>query len=225
MHVIISFIILIFVKTFALIFYRLETKWISTLKEDFTDIRLVILLHHTSLYEPLYMRVAPLSFLWRLSRKMVAPVADKTLNRPLVGKFWKIMAPGLMSVTRKRDKSWYQFLEAIKNKSVIVIAPEGRMKRGTGLDSEGKNMSVRSGVAEIINELNDGRILIAYSGGLHHVQHPGEVIPRLFKRLKLNLELLTVKEYKAQFQSESIQLRRDIVTDLEHRLATNCPKL
>jgi hypothetical protein len=223
MRVIISFMILMFVKIFAYIFYKLEVKWISKIKGDFKEVRLVILLHHTSLYEPLYMMCAPNWFIWRMARKMVAPVADKTLNRPLVGKFWKFMAPGLMSVTRKRDKSWFEFLEAIKNRSVIVIAPEGRMKRGTGLDSEGKTMTVRSGVAEIINELDEGRILIAYSGGLHHVQHPGELMPRLFKKLKLNLECLPVSEYKAQFNSDGIQFRRDIVTDLEHRLKNNCP--
>jgi hypothetical protein len=160
-----------------------------------------------------------------MARKMVAPVASKTLDRPLVGKFWKIMAPGLISVTRKRDKSWSEFKEAIKSKPVIVIAPEGRMKRGTGLDSEGKSMTVRSGVAEIINELDEGRILIAYSGGLHHVQHPGELLPRVFKKLKINFECIPVSEYKSQFKSDGIQFRRDVVADLEHRLAHNCPEV
>ena len=87
---------------------------------------------------------------------MVAPAADKTLNRPIVGLFWKIMAPGLISITRKRDQSWFKFLKAIENRSVILIAPEGRMKRSSGLDSTGKPMSIRSGIAEIINEINEG---------------------------------------------------------------------
>ncbi|MAX67679.1 MAG: hypothetical protein CME66_12145 [Halobacteriovoraceae bacterium] len=154
---------------------------------------------------------------------MVAPGADKTLNRPIVGLFWKIMAPGLISITRKRDSSWKKFLTAIQNRSVIVIAPEGRMKRASGLDSEGKPMTIRSGVAEIIPELEDGRILIAYSGGLHHVQHPGEHFPRLFKTIKLNLETIEIDDYKSLFKSQGIQLRKDIVADLEKRLKTNCP--
>jgi hypothetical protein len=171
------------------------------------------------------MAAAPNWFIWRLAKKMVAPGADKTLSRPIVGFFWKIMAPGLISITRRRDKSWFAFLKAIENKNIILIAPEGRMKRETGLDSNGRPMSVRSGIAEIINELHEGRILIGYSGGLHHVQHPGQLIPRLFKRIKLNLEVIDIPEYKKGFQSEGIQFRKDIVADLELRLKNNCPSV
>lgn len=224
MRILISFLILLAIKIFAHIFYKLDYKWIGEHNEDFKDIRLAILLNHTSLYEPLFLSATPISFIWKLACKMVAPGADKTLNRPLVGRFWKFMAPGLISISRKRDKTWFRFLELIKQKSIILIAPEGRMKRNSGLDNNGKPMTVRSGVAEIIEVLPDeGDILIAYSGGLHHVQHPGEHFPRLFKKLKLNLERIPVKEYKNKFNSEGIQLRRDIVADLENRLRTNCP--
>lgn len=222
MRAIISFLILMSVRTFSKLFYKTEVKWISDLK-DFDNIRVVVLLNHTSLYEPLYLSAAPTSFIWRLAKKMVAPGADKTMNRPLVGFFWKIMAPGLISITRKRDKSWFEFLKAIKNKSIILIAPEGRMKRATGLDSTGKPMTVRSGIAEIINETNEGRMLIGYSGGLHHVQHPGDLLPKLFKTIKLNFEILDIPEYKSQFKTEGIPFKRDIVADLENRLKNNCP--
>ena len=224
MRTLLSFFILSTIKIFSKIFYKLEVNWVSEL-QTFEKIRLVILLNHTSLYEPLYIAAAPNGFIWRIARKMVAPGADKTLDRPIVGFFWKIMAPGIMSITRKRDKSWFQFLKAIENKSVILIAPEGRMKRNTGLDSNGKPMSVRSGVAEIINELNEGRIMIAYSGGLHHVQHPGELLPRLFQDLKLNLEVLDTVDYKKSIGTEGIQFRKDVVADLERRLQKFCPEL
>ena len=98
------------------------------------------------------------------------------------------------------------------------------MKRDTGLDSNGKPMTVRSGVAEIISEIQEGNILIAYSGGLHHVQHPGELIPRLFKTIHLNLEKIDILDYKKQFNSDGIQFRKDIVADLENRLVQNCPR-
>lgn len=222
MRVLISFLILISIKIFSKIFYKLEKKYLNDL-QTFEKIRLVILLNHTSLYEPLFVSAAPIWFLWRLARKMVAPGADKTLNRPIVGRFWKFMLPGLISITRKRDKSWKEFLEAIERRSVIVIAPEGRMKRDTGLDSNGKPMSVRSGIAEIIEELHEGRMIIVYSGGLHHVQHPGELLPRLFQTIKANIEVLEITEYKNQFNSTGIQFRKDVVADLEHRLKTNCP--
>ncbi|MEE2671063.1 MAG: 1-acyl-sn-glycerol-3-phosphate acyltransferase [Bdellovibrionota bacterium] len=224
MRVILSFMMLMFIKTFSKLFYRLELKWLSDYGQDFDKIRLIIFLNHTSLYEPLFVAAAPNWFLYRLARKMVAPGADKTLNRPIVGFFWKLMGPGMVSISRKRDKTWYEFLEAIQRRSVIVIAPEGRMKRKSGLDSEGKPMSIRAGVAEIFEELNEGRLLIAYSGGLHHVQHPGEHFPRLFKTIKLNLEAIEIPEYKAQFSEDPKLRRKEFIADLHNRLAQNTPE-
>lgn len=224
MRVILSFMMLMFIKTFSKLFYRLELKWLSDYGQDFDKIRLIIFLNHTSLYEPLFVAAAPNWFLYRLARKMVAPGADKTLNRPIVGFFWKLMGPGMVSISRKRDKTWYEFLEAIQRRSVIVIAPEGRMKRKSGFDSEGKPMSIRAGVAEIFEELNEGRLLIAYSGGLHHVQHPGEHFPRLFKTIKLNLEAIEIPEYKAQFSEDPKLRRKEFIADLHNRLAKNTPE-
>ena len=223
MRAIISFLILMGVKTFSHIFYKLDLKWLSKEQNNFEEVRLIILLHHTSLYEPLFVSAAPTWFIWRIARKVIMPVADKTVNRMLVGKLFKFMLPGLIPISRKRDATWKRFKEAVKQRPVILIAPEGRMKRNTGLDSEGKAMTVRSGVAEIIEELYEGKIMIAYSGGLHHVQHPGELIPRLFKTIKLNLEVIPVNKYKSQFESTGIQFRRDVVADLEQRLKTKCP--
>ena len=170
------------------------------------------------------MGALPTAFIWRLARKLVAPGADKTLNRPLVGLFWKIMSPGMISITRRRDKSWVKFMEAIHNRSVIIIAAEGRMKRPTGFDLNGRKMTVRSGVADIIQELQEGNILIAYSGGLHHVQKPGDKLPKLFKTIKLNIEVLDIETYKSKFNTEGIQWKRDIVNDFQTRLETNCPQ-
>ena len=215
---------LLSIKTFSMLFFRLETKWIQGEAQKFQDLRLMILLNHTSLYEPLFLQALPNKVLWLLAKKMLVPGADKTLNRPIVGFFWKLISPGFVSITRKRDKSWFKFMKMIENKHIIMIAPEGRMKRASGLDAYGKPMSVRSGVAEIIEALSEGNIFIGYSGGLHHVQHPGEVMPRLFKKIKMNFEQISVKDYKAQFNAEGIQLKRDIVADLEARLIQNTPK-
>jgi len=210
-------------KAFAMIFYKFDEKWISQIKHDYDRVRLVIFLNHTSLYEPLFIRILPNWFIFRLARKMVAPAADKTLQRPIVGFFWKLFSPGMISITRRRDKSWTSFLKSIEQRNIIVIAPEGRMKRESGLDKDGKPMTVRSGVADIISELNEGRILFAYSGGLHHVQHPGEKLPRLFKTIKINIEALEVQDYKNLFKEEGIDLKKAIVKDLELRLKKNCP--
>jgi hypothetical protein len=47
---------------------------------------------------------------------------------------------------------------------------------------------VRGGIADILEAIPSGRMLLAYSGGLHHVQAPGEHVPRPFRTLYLNLE-------------------------------------
>jgi len=224
MRILTSFILLMSVKIFGTLFYRLKIGWLSGIKNDYKKVRLIIFLNHTSLYEPLFISALPTWFIFRLARKMVAPAADKTLDRPIVGFFWKLLSPGMISITRRRDKSWTSFLDKIHDRSIIVIAPEGRMKRESGLDKDGKPMTVRSGVADIIKELDEGKMIIAYSGGLHHVQHPGEKIPRLFKSIKLNIEILEISDYKKQFTSEGIEFKKNVVSDLENRLKQNCPQ-
>jgi 1-acyl-sn-glycerol-3-phosphate acyltransferase len=222
MRFIISFVLLNFIKLFARIFYRFDVKWLNC-DPSWKKIRLVVFLNHTSLYEPLYVGMLPFTFIWRLARKMVAPGADKTLNRPIVGFFWKLMGPGIQSVTRKRDKSWVQFMQAIHDRSVIIIAPEGRMKRTNGLDLNGKPMTVKGGVADVLEMINEGNMLLAYSGGLHHVQAPGQFMPRLFKTLKMNIELIDIPTYKKQFNTEGVQWKKDVVKDMQLRMEKNCP--
>lgn len=219
---VLNYITLILVKATSSLFFKLEKTWISD-KRDFKNIKLIMLLNHTSLYEPLFISAAPCSFLWKLARNVAIPVAEKTLKRPVVGFLWKILAPGIIPLGRRRDSSWFKFLTLIEKNKIIIIAPEGRMKRENGLDSRGNPMSVRSGIAEIISEIKEGNILIAYSGGLHHVQHPGELIPRIFQKITLNLELVDIKTYKAQFSQDEIQFRKDIVSDLEERIQKNTP--
>jgi 1-acyl-sn-glycerol-3-phosphate acyltransferase len=223
MRTLISFSIFIGIKIFIKLFYKVEIKWLSEL-QGWSKVRYIVFLNHTSLYEPLYIGTLPLPFLWRISRKLVAPGADKTLDRPLVGIFWKLMGPGIISITRKRDKSWKKFMEAVHNRSVIVMAAEGRMKRRNGLDLSGRPMTVRSGVADVLEQINEGNMIVAYSGGLHHVQVPGQRLPRLFKTLKLNLELIDIPEYKSKFNTEGIQWKRDVMEDFQTRLETNCPQ-
>lgn len=222
MRVLISFILVSILKILSLIFFKFEVNWLNC-EPSWKKVRMIVFLNHTSLYEPLYIGVIPFGFLWRLARKMVAPGADKTLNRPIVGLIWKIMGPGIYSVSRKRDKTWRKFMDAIHRRSVIVIAAEGRMKRENGLDLQGKPMTVRSGVADILEHLHDGNIIVAYSGGLHHVQKPGQTKPNLFKTLKINIEVLDIDTYKSKFNTEGVQWKKDVVKDLQHRLENNCP--
>ncbi len=225
MKSLISFCILYLFKVFSHLFYRFKIGRPST-KIRWNDVRLIVFLNHTSLMEVLFLGFLPTRFLRRLSKRMVAPGADKTLDRPLVGTLFKLFSPGMTKITRKRDDSWTEFLESIYDDAVILIAAEGRMKRKNGLDVDGKKMTVRSGVVDILSRLKSGQMVIAYSGGLHHVQVPGEGFPKLFKTLKMNLEAMEIPDYKAMFNSAvegSDEWRKAMLADLQMRLETRCP--
>ena len=116
-------------------------------------------------------------------------------------------------------------MESIYPDSIIIIAPEGRMKRSTGLDLEGNKMTVRSGVVEVLADLKDGQIVFAYSGGLHHVQVPGEGWPRIFKTLYMDIEVTDVTSYQHSFNEPigSHAWRKLVLNDLQHRLETKPP--
>lgn len=222
---IISFTIMCSIKLFARLFYRFEVNWLNC-DPNWKNVRLIIFLNHTSLYEPLFIGITPISFIWELSAKLVAPGADKTLNRPLVGKFWRFMGPGMIAISRKRDHTWQEFMRSISDDSIITIAPEGRMKRAHGKDLQGLPMSVKGGVADILYELKEGNMLIAYSGGLHHVQFPGQTFPRLFKTLKMNIEFFEIKKYKERFERKGLSasgLKKAIINDLQECLESKCP--
>lgn len=191
------------------------------------EVRLIVFMNHTSLMEWLYIGFLPVSFLWILSKRMVAPGADKTMNRPLVGFLFKLFSPGMVTISRKRDNTWQEFMGAIHTDSVIIIIPEGRMKRPTGFDLDGNKMNVRSGIADVLQQMNEGQMLIAYSGGLHHVHAPGEKRLRVFKTIKMNLEAFQIVDYKNSNGAEpgSDVWRKILLEDLQHRLETRVPKL
>ena len=92
----------------------------------------------------------------------------------MVGRFFRILAANVVSITRERDHTWRDVLATIDPDSMVLILPEGRMKRLNGLDSNGQPMTVRGGIADILETIERGPMLVAYSGGLHHVQAPGE---------------------------------------------------
>jgi len=221
-HGILSFLLLLFCQRFARLFFRLEIHWVNGQKPCWEDISIFLFLNHTSLFEPLFMGALPVSFMWRYGRNYIAPGADITLNRPIVGLFYKLFSPNMISVSRKRDLTWENFLGQMKKSSLVAIAAEGRMMRPNGLDRDGKPMTIRGGVADILKEIHHGKMLIAYSGGLHHVQKPGEWKIHFFKTIKMNFEVLDIKTYKAKFSPQ--HFKREILIDLEDRKKRNCPK-
>ncbi len=220
------FLLLLTVKVVARVFYRIDRKWIGDVPPDaWRHIRLAAILNHTSLYEALFAGSCPNHFLWRLARHGVVPIAQKTADRALVGRFYGLVAARVISITRERDETWSEVLRQIDPDAMVIILPEGRMKRASGLDSEGKPMTVRGGVADLLETMGEGRMLLAYSGGLHHVQVPGDRFPRLFKTIRLRLEVVDIAAYRAARLEEkgAKGFRRAVVRDLERRRDLNCP--
>jgi len=207
-----------------MLFYRFEQQWLSTEdKSQWPDVNLIIFLNHTSLFEPLFIRLAPFSFLWRLANNLVVPGADITLDRPITGKIYRTLIPGCIPITRKKDQSWENFLNHVGNDKVNAILPEGRMKRRSGLDKTGLPMDVRGGVVDMLNRLDKGKILFVYSGGLHHIQAPGDRFPKLFKTIKANMEIVDLTSYKRQFSLDKAEFKRQVLQDINERLANNTP--
>jgi hypothetical protein len=132
----------------------------------------------------------------------------------------------VVSISRERDHTWAAVLQRIEPGSMVVIAPEGRMKRANGLDAQGKPMTVRGGIADILEVVPQGRMLIAYSGGLHHVQIPGQRLPRVFQPVGMLIELIDIADYRRLMQAEagSADFRRAVIADLERRRDLYCPQ-
>jgi hypothetical protein len=222
----IVFSILFVLKIVTKIFYRHDFDWVGKLPPgDPWHAHLVVFLNHTSLFEPVFLGIPPARFIWRLARHGVVPAADKTTDRPLVGMFFKFIAHEVIPITRQRDESWSQVLATIEKDSMVTIAPEGRMKRASGFDLQGRPMTVRGGVADILLAMKEGRMLIAYSGGLHHVQVPGH-IPNVFKTVRLRAEVLDIAEYVRDRMAEGgpEEFKRNVIRDLEQRRNSHCPE-
>jgi hypothetical protein len=221
------FLFLCLLRLLAWPFYRSTVRWVGEpVPRPWEGLRVVCLLHHTSLFEWLYILAVPVGFLWRVAEHGVVPAAEKTVNRPIVGWFFRSIAAHVVSISRERDHTWRTVLSRIDPDSMVLILPEGRMMRSNGLDSRGQPMTVRGGIADILEAIPAGRMLLAYSGGLHHVQAPGEGLPHPFRRIWLNLETVEIAAYREARRLEGgsdAGFKRTVVADLERRRDLHCP--
>jgi hypothetical protein len=101
---------------------------------------------------------------------------------------------------------------------MVIIAPEGRMKRANGLDLQGNPMTVRGGIADIMMAMKEGRTLFAYSGGLHHVQVPGHM-PNVFKTVRMRIEVVEMADYIAEIMKRGgpDDFKKNVRLDLDRR--------
>ena len=231
MRAVCIFALLVFLKTLVRLFYRLKVEWIGEAPPGISETdrwrghRVAAILNHTSLFDWLWVTAPPLHFLWQVARHGVVPVADVTIRRPIIGFFFKLVAQHVVSISRERDRTWQEVLEKIDDdQSLVILLPEGRMMRRDGLDKKGNPMTVRGGIADLLEGVREGRLLLAYSRGLHHVQVPDEGLPRLFQTIELALESIDVPTYLAARETERKErsLKRAIVRDLERRRDLHC---
>ena len=219
------FSLLLSLKYLSKIFYRHDFAWVGDVpKNPWWRHRLVAFLNHTSLFEPIFLGGVPNSFIWRIAAHGVVPAADKTTGRPLVRLIFKFVAHHVIAITRERDHTWFQVLNKIDPHSMVIIAPEGRMKRANGLDVSGKPMTVRGGIADVLLAIKEGRMLAAYSGGLHHVQVPGH-IPNLFETVRMRLEIIDIARYIEEMMADggADQFKKNVMRDLDRRRDLYCP--
>jgi hypothetical protein len=223
---ILSFLILASIKGLVRIFYFSDFSWTPSRSEiDFDRARVMVFLNHTSLYEPVFLSELPFGFLWKIASRINLPIADMTLKRPIVGMFFRMMLPKVYAITRKSDSSWQGYLGSIERDDLVIIAAEGRMKRPNGLDKHGKKMTVRGGVADIIERIPEGTILLCHSGGLHHIQKPGQLLPKIFQAIRMHVTELEVSAYRAQFSSNPRERKIQMAQDLQERLDQGIPVL
>jgi len=223
---VITFAMLIAVNIAARVFFKLRNEWITPEPDNYAKgTRIIAIVNHTSLYEPLIAGYAPYNLLWKFARHGVLPVAEKTMKRS-IGLFFRLLVRHPIVVTRQRDKTWYNVLTRVDSKAITIILPEGRMKRADGLDSEGREMTVRGGIADILDVLPDGRMLMVYSGGLHHIQVPGELLPTPFKTVRVRMEMIDIPTYKEDLKRDypDLKFRGAVIADLTRRRDEYCPK-
>ena len=219
------FLFVVSVKIISRIFFRFEITWVDDRPlDDWKQVKVFACLNHTSLFEPLFLSAMPFHFLWHGSKHALLPIADKTMDRPILGKVLQFMAPDVVSITRRKDETWDGFLHKMSDQTVVCLAPEGRMMRANGLDSNGKPMSVRGGISDILLHIHEGYFLFGYSGGLHHIQKPGEKFPKLFKTIRIRWEAVPIAEFKRDMPTENArEFKVAVVKNLNERMLRHSP--
>ena len=221
-----AFFILASVKTIGLLLFSFKVDYRDKPITDWSKIRLIAWINHTSLFDIFLISVVPYRFLWIAAKDCLTPIAEKTYKRPIVGFIFRNLTISKSSVSQKRDDTWSQFLDSIHSNSIVALFPEGRMKRKSGLDKYGNPLSVKGGIADVLSRMDDGLMLIEYSGGMHHIQAPGQRFPRLFRTVRVRLETQDIQTYKARLHdSDHEAFKSKVILDLTARRDKTLPEI
>jgi 1-acyl-sn-glycerol-3-phosphate acyltransferase len=214
-----TYLILLTGKLASRSFWDTRVEWVGEVPRDpWQGVRLIAILHHTSLAEGVYLSAVPDRVLRRIARHGVAPIADETMARPWAGRIFRLLVAHPVPVTRRRDETWDQVLDELGDPhTLLTLCPEGRMMRPHGRDKAGEPMTIKPGVADVLRTLGGGRMILAYSGGLHHVFPPGARLPKLFEPMKLRIETIDIAEYVAAREREPVPFVDAVIRDLTRR--------
>jgi hypothetical protein len=196
-----------------------SVEWVGEVPADPWDqVRLITILHHTSLAEGIYLTAVPDRVLRSMARHGVAPIAAETMARPVIGRVFRLIAPHPVPVTRRRDESWDRVLRELDDpRAILALCPEGRMMRPNGRDKDGALMTIKPGIADVLRALGRGRMILAYSGGLHHVFPPDARLPRPFLPCALRVESIEIARYTAERERDPLPFVDAVRRDLTRR--------
>jgi len=73
--------------------------------------------------------------------------------------------------------------------------------------------------------VDEGQMVVVYSGGLHHVQAPGELVPRPARQVRARIDLVDIPTYKAELggTDDMAAFRAAVIKDLTERRDELCP--
>jgi hypothetical protein len=92
MRSILVFLVLMGWKTLSRLLYRFDAEWVGDVPADpWADVRIIAVLNHTSLFEPVFLALVPHRVLWRIAQDAVVPIASKTMERTTSG--WAFRSP------------------------------------------------------------------------------------------------------------------------------------
>ncbi len=214
-----SYTALIAAKYASRSLWNTRVEWVGHVPDDpWENVRLIAVLNHTSLAEGIYLSVVPNRVIRRIATHGVAPIAQETMDRPIEGRIFRVLVPNPVPITRRRDHSWTAVMARVDDpEAVVALCPEGRMMRPNGRDKSGEAMTIKPGIADVLRALGRGRMIVAYSGGLHHVLPPGKTLPRFFQSMVVRIESIDIAEYNAERARERPSFVDAVVRDLTRR--------
>jgi len=214
-----SFAALMAAKYASRVFWKTRIEWVGNVPEDpWEDVRLIAVLNHTSLAEGVYLSAVPNRVIRRIATHGVAPIAKETMEKAVAGRIFRLLVPNPVAITRRRDRSWSAVMARVDDPdAVVALCPEGRMMRPNGRDKAGEPMTVKPGIVDVLRCLGRGRMIVAYSGGLHHVFPPDAKLPRFFRTMVIRIESIDIAAYILERARERPSFVDAVVRDLTRR--------